>query len=436
MSPSPPPPPPPTAASPVWDRTHRRYHGLDFIRASMMMLGVVLHTALVYLPTDKLPGAWLYQDPDSSPVMSVLLAQVIHIFRMPVFFVMAGFFGAMLFERKGVGTFFIHRFDRIVIPLVIGWFVLYPLFCWSLSFALTYSLIPAGGGALAEAFERMSFDADFGNSGPLHLWFLYYLVYFYVVFGALTVLIRRFAGPLVRPFRYCISGIVTGRCRWLRMPILVAVTTPLMLTMAEPGLDTPMGWAPVWHILAVYSVYFGVGWIVYEHREVVVQLERWSWARLFLSIVLLAVALVLTFHYKSTTADWKAGSPIIDLGLLFCLIQLVEVASVWLLVLALTGVCERLFRSEVSWVRYLVDASYWIYLMHLPLTLFIPGLFRYWNIDGTVKMFVMMALVTIPLIITYHLLVRGTAVGVVLNGRRYPVWPFSHKRRPAPQPME
>ena len=41
-----------------------------------------------------------------------------------------------------------------------------------------------------------------------------------------------------------------------------------------------------------------------------------------------------------------------------------------------------------------VDASYWIYLMHLPLTLFIPALFRNWDIDGTVKMFVMMVLVT------------------------------------------
>ena len=35
----------------------------------------------------------------------MFLVQVIHIFRMPVFFVMAGFFGAMLFERRGAGSF-------------------------------------------------------------------------------------------------------------------------------------------------------------------------------------------------------------------------------------------------------------------------------------------------------------------------------------------
>ena len=71
-------------------------------------------------------------------------------------------------------------------------------------------------------------------------------------------------------------------------------------------------------------------------------------------------------------------------------------------------------------IPYLVDASYWIYLMHLPLTFFVPALFRHWNINGTLKMLVMMVLVTIPLIITYHLLVRSTAVGTSLEWTALP----------------
>ena len=414
------------------DRAHRRYHGLDFVRATMMMLGVVLHTALVYLPTDD----WVYRDPNSSPFLSVFLVQVIHIFRMPVFFVMAGFFGAMLLERRGVGAFSLHRFDRIVIPLVVGWFVLYPLVVWSISFAMTYSAIPAGDGALAAAFERMSLNADFAEAGPLHLWFLYYLIYYYIAFGLLTKLFQKFGGPVTWWFRCCISALATGRMRWLRVPVLVILTTPLMLTMDEPGIDTPMDWAPVWHIIFLYAAYFGVGWIIYEHREIVAQLERWAWCRMLLAVILIGAVFLITIYYKGVTADWKAGRPFIDLRLLFALIQLMEVTSVWVLVLALTGVCERLFRSEVAWVRYLVDASYWIYLLHLPLTFFIPAMFRHWNINGTLKMLVMMVLVTIPLIITYHLLVRGTAMGDVLNGRRYPVWPFNRRQTPRPEPME
>ena len=43
----------------------KRYHGMDFIRATMMMLGVVLHTALVFMPE-----GWLYMDPQSSPFVN------------------------------------------------------------------------------------------------------------------------------------------------------------------------------------------------------------------------------------------------------------------------------------------------------------------------------------------------------------------------------
>ena len=412
------------------DRAHRRYHGLDFVRASMMMLGVVLHTALVFLPE-----GWIYLDPQDSPV-AFLLVDVIHIFRMPVFFVMAGFFGAMLYERKGAGSFSIHRFDRIVIPLVIGWFVLFPMLSWSISFAWTYASLPAGEGSIRAAFRQMSLAADFSEAGPMHLWFLYYLIYYYVAFVLLSMFFQRLGGPLVRWFRYCISGLATGKARWLRLPVLVVLTTPLMLTMDEPGIDTPTDFVPVWRILALYAIYFGVGWLVYEHREIVSQLERWAWLRLLLATLFLLAVLVLTIIYKTSANDWKAGPPFIALDQLFALIQLVEVITVWLLVLALTGVCERIFRSEWRSVRYMVDASYWIYLMHLPLTLFIPALFRNWDIDGTVKMFVMMVLVTIPLLITYHFFVRGTALGVVLNGRRYPVWPFTRHRPSPPSPME
>lgn len=97
---------------------------------------------------------------------------------------------------------------------------------------------------------------------------------------------------------------------------------------------------------------------------------------------------------------------------------------------------ERLFTRANPAVRYMVDASYWIYLMHLPLTFFIPSLFRGWNMWGIVKMPVMIVLVTVVLLIVYHVAVRGTALGVLLNGRRYPVWPFTRARGPEPAPTE
>ena len=45
---------------------------------------------------------------------------VIHVFRMTLFFVLAGFFARLLFHRRGVRAFIRDRATRIVVPLVVG----------------------------------------------------------------------------------------------------------------------------------------------------------------------------------------------------------------------------------------------------------------------------------------------------------------------------
>ncbi len=51
----------------------------------------------------------------------------IHSFRMPIFFVMAGFFAAMMRARRGSKDLLVNRFRRIVLPFVVGWVVLFPV---------------------------------------------------------------------------------------------------------------------------------------------------------------------------------------------------------------------------------------------------------------------------------------------------------------------
>ena len=62
----------------------------------MMLLGVVLHTALSFIEGSP-SGDWMYRDPSRSPIAG-LLTLSIHVFRMPVFFVMAGIFAALIWR--------------------------------------------------------------------------------------------------------------------------------------------------------------------------------------------------------------------------------------------------------------------------------------------------------------------------------------------------
>ena len=402
-----------------------RYHGLDLVRAAMMSLGVVLHVGLVYIPE----GVWIYNDPD--PVeWSPLMEWLIHTFRMSAFFVMAGFFGAMLLQKGGTTTFLRHRFVRIVVPLIVGSILLYPLMSWSREFANTYSWIDPTetGGTLAAlriAGERMSFTVDWPRMGTGHLWFLYDLVWLYAAAVLLSPVLTRL-GPASRFFDRLADSLTTGAARFATPVILILVSFMLMLGMNEPGIDTNDSWYPDWYLLLTYSLPFGVGWIAWHHRSVIGDLKRWWWVLLLIAapLLLLAPVSILIWHLSEEN-PWA-----------FNVAQFISAAACWMTILALAGCSERFLERERASVRYMVDASYWIYLAHMPLTIFIPALMRYWNVSGLLKMTVSIAIVMFILLATYHLLVRNTPIGIVLNGRRYPAWPFGGPRRAEPPPTE
>jgi fucose 4-O-acetylase-like acetyltransferase len=117
-----------------------RYHGLDFLRAAMMLLGVVLHVSTSYIeaPAD---GGWPLRDPNGTGLAG-LAAIAIHVFRMPAFFALSGFFGALAVERRGMRAWIGDRLRRIAFPMVAAWIVLFPM----TKLAFTYAL-----GRAAEA---------------------------------------------------------------------------------------------------------------------------------------------------------------------------------------------------------------------------------------------------------------------------------------------
>ena len=75
--------------------TAPRYHGLDGLRAAMMLLGLFLHALVSYMHVPVIEGIWPFRDASRHAMWTHLLF-FIHIFRMPVFYVMAGFFAMLL----------------------------------------------------------------------------------------------------------------------------------------------------------------------------------------------------------------------------------------------------------------------------------------------------------------------------------------------------
>jgi glucan biosynthesis protein C len=104
------------------DSASARYHAFDRARALAMLLGVVYH-ALVF---PRLIGGWGpdVTGPSSAPT---LLSNWMHSFRMPLFFLIGGFFGRMMLTRYGTAGFLRRRWSRIGQPLLVGVIFLSPL---------------------------------------------------------------------------------------------------------------------------------------------------------------------------------------------------------------------------------------------------------------------------------------------------------------------
>ncbi|HAA48980.1 MAG TPA: hypothetical protein DCE43_04625, partial [Planctomycetaceae bacterium] len=94
-----------------------RRHDLDALRAGAMLLGIVLHAAISFMPGAE--GGWAVHDTQQHEAFAVVLS-VIHGFRLPLFFMVSGFFTAMLWRRRGLNALVVHRCKRILIPCLVG----------------------------------------------------------------------------------------------------------------------------------------------------------------------------------------------------------------------------------------------------------------------------------------------------------------------------
>ena len=56
--------------------------------------------------------------------------RAVHGFRMPVFFLLSGFFTAMLWRWRGHRSLLSHRLRRVALPLAIGLVTLVPAVDW------------------------------------------------------------------------------------------------------------------------------------------------------------------------------------------------------------------------------------------------------------------------------------------------------------------
>ena len=94
--------------------------------------------------------------------------------------------------------------------------------------------------------------------------------------------------------------------------------------------------------------------------------------------------------------------------------------AAWTWTFAFIGLSLRFLSGYSAWRRYLADASYWLYIVHLPLVIFLQGVVAKYAWPAELKYLLILA-IAFPLMLgSYHVMVRYTWLGAILNGRRQP----------------
>lgn len=394
-----------------------RYHHLDAVRAFALLLGVFFHAAESF---DTSPEYWAIADLSQSRLLGVLRFAC-HSFRMELFFVIAGFFARFMLARRGTGGFVKNRLQRVLVPLVVGWCVLYPLcvLIWLWGASVTGRLPNFGVPAEAVNLPVWKLALGFFLTGGFlqkfdltHLWFLHQLLWIYVAFLALRWIVLksdgagRGMGRVDRWFAWINK--TPGTLFWFVLP-----SVPMLLMMRYWGVDTPKeSLLPYLPTTVLFSFFFLAGWLWQRQPELLeVPAQRWWW---YVTIGLVAWWGLLEAR------KFHVGRPVYTL---------VYAHMMWGFVLGFLGLFTRVCRNASPWTRYVADSSFWIYLAHLPLVVVLQVIVGRLAWPWPLKYIAICATAFPLLFASYHYLVRPTFIGAKLNGRRYPRrWPWQADR--------
>lgn len=373
--------------------TTERYHAFDSLRGAMMLLGVVLHSATMYSTID---GVWWMKDPETGRWADTLIL-FIHAFRLPVFFVMAGFFACLLKEKRGWQAMLENRFARLGAPFLIALVTIFPV----LRVFNVYAHYAQRGPEPWAATWAWLMSGRFSETmEPGHMWFLETLLWTLLVALPLMGWLDRLRGGWFR-------RVMTAWWGWAAMAL---VTFPTLLITEVGLLDTPKGFSPNWHVVAAYLVFFAFGWGLYRNREALPVLRRGGWPEILVAVALVAptlLAIIAQLEQRGT----RLWGPYVATAALTAF-------TVWLMIYGLMGLFLRKYSEASPLSRYLSDSAYWVYLMHPVALVMIQLPMTALPVNGGVKFVLGIAFAVPVLYWTYDRWARPTWVGALLNGRR------------------
>lgn len=382
------------------DNQTEYWHGLAALRALAMLLGVVLHAAIPYMaaPLSGMDNWICYQT--ATPLCD-LIVWWIHVWRIPLFFFLAGFFALQTLQRHGASGFARRRLRRLCIPYIVAVYTVGPLIyiVFNLGWYLT------GHCSWEQIWPHVPLPERLATNffGPSHLWFLQELIILSFTFLFLHVALavegsKSSLGPSggKKPLPWWLPlgpGVLSGVMLWSDLSPLTEWHNTFLCVPTR---------------LLYNSVFFIGGVVAYQHRTAFFEVTSFYRRHLFLALPLAGVYLWirLSGYFDITT---KTGSFALSISAgVLC----------WLMVYGMIGAFNNWFCHSNRVVSYLSDASYWVYIIHLPIVAALQIAVFDLNIHSLWKFTLVSLATATACLVSYQWLIRYTRIGSFLHGPR------------------
>ena len=418
--------------------TNERYPDLDFLRAVVMLLGLVLHTSFLFMPPEFLgytTGEYVGDEMNSQ------IVSFIHLFRMQLFFLMAGFFAQLVIERKSYGHFVGDRFKRIFIPFVAGILVIMPvgsLFLFNGSGSYYNNIF--GGMKFLEQFRSVflfkTLDGVPGvNDRLIHYWFIYYLLILYLVHFLFRSVVLYFGIKKIPGVDALLRIGLGTRWGFLALGLLSFSFQYLLVNI----LFLPSGFNVPLIDLAFYFVFYLFGTALYVNRHLLANMAQNAWFLIAISVPFIffvsapserigMAAPVITDITTWTLFENSTAScalPVLHFegffhgGIDKVVVTFIRASLCWTLCIGFIGLAHRYIKNPRPAVRYLADSAYWVYFIHLPITAKLSFIAQQINFGSSLfKSYVVLVVSTVIIYWSYNTFIRYGWLGDFFMGRR------------------
>lgn len=310
-----------------------RRNDLDWIRVAAFGLLILYHVTLVYAPYDwHVHSAhtfdWLHE--------AVLITNP---WRLTLLFLVSGAALRLMAARRTPGRTLRDRAERLIPPLIFGTLVLVPIQSW-------IEAIDKGGfdGTFIDWLVHEFGPTGLSNGVPVnHLWFIVYIAVYSLVAVALMTrpaLMARLEGWLVR---------ATAGWRVLVVPIAYLIVIRIVLFPLF-GITNRLSWDGYNHFLSLGAFLFG--FLMVKHEGLWAGLERYRRTAALIALIALPIMMAQAAHPGGAT--WFGVPRAIVFGI-----------DQWAVIAAILGYGSRYLRQASGpALRYLVDATFTLYLAH------------------------------------------------------------------------